>query len=178
MIDQEHHENGNGLGAIEGTLHPETELLGVENHERESDPEDEHLGNGSLEASHTEESLETTDVVVRDHEVLYSPADQGQAETPEDVVCSRSPEPVDPASDLHTEEDATHEPLHEVSAKDEESKQEGAKDDIAVIVGLLESTSFTSKHILQGPDEAATNDLLTPISDKDRLRIGEIPDEE
>lgn len=178
-VHQGHYENGNGLEAAEGTLHPVFEPLDVENHEHESDREDEHLGNGSLEASHTSESLETTDgASARDQEeAIYSPVNQDQVETPEDAA--RSPEPVDPASDLHADY-ANPEPPYKVSAiatEDEEPKQV-AKDDIADIVGLLESTSFTSKHILQGPDEGVANSLPTPGSDKERQRIGEIPDEE
>jgi len=72
-----------------------------------------------------------------------------------------------------------YEPPHEGSLDaPEEPKQEWAKDDIADMVGLLESTSFTSKHILQGSDESVANGSHTPYLEKERQRIGEIPDEE
>ena len=181
-IHQGHHENGNGVGAAEETLHPEIEQLDTENHEHESDREEEHLGNGSLEVSYIEEPLDTTDdASVHDHEVVHCPVDQVNVETPQDLVSSHSPESVDPASVSHAEDDAASEPPHEANldaVEDEEPKQEGVKDDIADIVGLLESTSFTSKHILQESDEGVTNDSHTPGSDKERQRIGEIPDEE
>ena len=182
-VHQGHHENGNGVEAAEEALHPEIEQLDTENHEHGSDREDEHLGNGSLEVSYVEEPLDTADdASVHDHEeVVHCPVDQDHVEAPRDPVRSRSPESVDPASVLHDEDDATLEPPHEVSVdavEDEEPKQEGAKDDIADIVGLLESTSFNSKHILQGPDEGVAINSHTPSSDKERQRIGEIPDEE
>lgn len=164
---QGHHENGNGVA--EEILHPAIDLLDAENHEHGSDPEGEHLENGSLEASYTEEPLETSDgASAHGHEE----ADEEQVETPGDLVRSPSPEPVGPTPGLHVEDDATSESLHEVNvdtAEDAEPNQEGVKDDIADIVGLLESTSFTSKHILQGSDEAVAIESHTP---------GEIPDEE
>jgi hypothetical protein len=176
----EHHGNGNGVGVgllVTGeTLHPETVLSDSESHE--------HEGLGSPEVSYIEEPPETTDEAsVYDHEeAAHSPVDQEHVEEPEELFRSHSPESVDPASDLHhAEDDVTSEPLYEVgvdTAEDGESEQERMKDDIADIVGLLESTSFTSKNILQGPDEGVVNDLRIPGSDKERLRIGEIPDEE
>ena len=158
--------------------------MDAENHEPESDREAEHLGNGSLEASYIEDPLDTStdDVSSHEHdEVIHCPADQEHVETPQDLVRSRSPESVDP---VYAEGDAAIELPHEVTVdvvEDEEQKQEEVKDDIADIVGLLESTSFTSKHILQGSDEGVVNDPQiphTPGSDKERQRIGEIPDEE
>lgn len=118
------------------------------------------------------------DASAHDHEeVVYSPVDQSQEDTPEDLV--RSFESVDPtASILHAEDNATSETLDEVGADTVEPNQEGVKDYIADMVGLLESTSFTSKHILQGPDEGISSDLPPLGSDKERQRIGEIPDEE
>jgi len=96
-------------------------------------------------------------------------------EEPEEHVRSHSPESVGPAPDLRPEDDAAPEPLRGVGVG---AAGDGEKDDIADIVGLLESTSFTSKHILQGHDEGAANGSRTPGSDKERLRIGEIPDED
>lgn len=172
-VHQEHHENGNGVEVVEETSHPEIGPFDAESHE------DEYLGNGSLDASYTEESLDTMDdASAHDHEeVVYSPVDQSQEGTPEDLV--RSFESVDPtASILHAEDNATSETLDEVGADTVEPNQEGVKDYIADMVGLLESTSFTSKHILQGPDEGISSDLHPLGSDKERQRIGEIPDEE
>ena len=174
-VEEGHHENGNeadvGLLASGDALHHEIVPSDAGNHEHESDPEYEHLENCSLEVGYTEEPSETTDgISVHDH-----------YKEPEELPRSHSPESIDPASDLSIEGDAGPEPLHEVSGDavdDEELKQGREKDDIADIVGLLESTSFTSKHILQGSDEGAVNDSLTPGLDKERQRIGEIPDEE
>jgi hypothetical protein len=182
-VHRGHHANGNGVEFAEEALHPEIGQLDAGVHEHESDREDEHLGNGSLEVRYIEESLDTADdASVHDHEeVVHSPVDREHAETPRDLVRSRSPELIDPASVLHAEDDATPEPPHEVgvdTVEGEESRQEGMKDEIADIVGLLESTSFTSKHILQGSDEGVSNGSHTSGSDKERLRIGEIPDEE
>ena len=178
-----HHENGNGVEAAEETLHPEIDQLDAKNHEPESDREAEHLGNGSLEVSYIEEPLDASadDVSLHDHEeVIHCPADQEHVETPQDLIRSPPPESVDPVPVLRAEDDAAIELPHEVSIDvvEDEQKQEQVKDDIADIVGLLESTSFTSKHILQGSDEGVVNDPLTPVSDKERQRIGEIPDEE
>jgi len=173
------HENGNGVGvgvlATGETLHPETEPSDAENHEHGSDLEHEHLGNGSLEVGYTDEPSETTE------KVAHSPSDRDHVEEPEELVRSHTPESADPDSDPRVEGNITPEPLHEVCAdvaEDEKPKQDGVKDDIADIVGLLESTSFTSKHILQGSDEGVVNGSRTPCSDKERQRIGEIPDEE
>lgn len=169
-MHQEHHENG--YDAVEVALHPETESLGVEDHE---------LGNDSLEVSYVEDSMEMAEVAsAHDHEeVPHSLVSQEWVEAPEDLVGFRSPEPVDPTLTLRDEDDVTPELSHEVSIDtvEEEPKPEGAKDDIADIVGLLESTSFTSKHILQGHEGIATNPR-TPGLDKEGQRIGEIPDEE
>lgn len=183
-VRQGQHENGNGVEAAEETLHPEIDQLDAENHEPGSDREAEHLGNGSLEVSYIEEPLDasTDDVGLHDHEeVVHCPTDQEHVETPQDLIRSPPPESVDPVPVLRAEDDAAIELPHEVSVdvvEDEEQKQEEVKDDIADIVGLLESTSFTSKHILQGSDEGVVTDLHSPGPDKERQRIGEIPDEE
>ena len=182
-VHQGHHENGNGVGAAEEILHPEIQQLNEESYAHESDREDEYMGNGSFEVSYVEEPLDTRDdASVHDHkEIIHCPVHQEHAETPRDLVRSRSPEFIEPALVLHAEDDVAPGPPHEVSAdavEDEEPKQEEVKDDIADIVGLLETTSFTSKHILQGSDESVVNDPHTPGSDKERQRIGEIPDEE
>lgn len=149
-----------------GTLHPETESLGAE------DDEGEHLGNGSLEVSYVEDSMDMADGASA-HDLVGL----DRVGASEDFVRSRSPEPT---LTLHDEDDATPELSLEASIDTIEGGQklEGAKDDIADIVGLLESTSFTSKHILQGPDEGIVIDPRTPGSDKEGQRIGEIPDEE
>ena len=183
-LHDQHYENGNGVGAgvlaAGGAPYPEI-VPDAESHEYESDLEHQYLGNGSLEASYTEEPSETTDEAsARDHEeAALSPVDQ--AEKPEELIGSHSPELFEPVSDPHAEGGVIPDPSHEVSvdaADDEEPKQGQAKDDIADIVGLLESTSFTSKHILQGSDESVATNSHTPGSDKERQRIGEIPDEE
>ena len=173
-VFQGHHENGNGVA--EEILHSAIDPLDAEDHEHESDPEDEHLGNGSLETGYTEPLEATDSASAHDNEV-----DQKQVESPADLIRSHSPEPVHSTPGLHAEGGATSESLHKVnvdSAEDAEPKQEDVKDEIADIVGLLESTSFTSKHILQGSDEGVANGPHTPGSDKERQRIGEIPDEE
>ncbi|KAF9649235.1 hypothetical protein BDM02DRAFT_1931491 [Thelephora ganbajun] len=186
-IHEEHPESesgvGVGLSATGEILHPEIEPSDTEDHEHGSDREHEYLGNGSPEVSYTDEHSGTTDEAggTQDHKVVQSFVDQDHVEEPEELVRSRSPESDDPASDLHAEDDVTPELPHEVSvcaAEDEELKQERTKDDIADIVGLLESTSFTSKHILQGSEEGVASNPHTPGSDKERQRIGEIPDEE
>jgi len=70
---------------------------------------------------------------------------------------------------------SSSEPPHEGNLDaPEELKQEWVKDDIADIVGLLESTSFTSTHILEGVANRSQDSFL----EKERQRIGEIPDEE
>ena len=142
----------------------------TETHEQESDYEYGHLGNGSLEESYTEEPTETTEEVsLHDYEeAIHSQTDQVHVEEPEELVRPHSPEFLD-----HTEGDVLPR-----AASSEEREQEQAKDDIADIVGLLESTSFSSKHILQGSDEGVTPDSRTPGSDTERRGIGEIPDEE
>lgn len=164
-------------------LYPEIEPSDAETHEHGSDLEHEHLGNDPLEVGCTDEPSETADEVgTHDREeVAHSSSDRDHVEGPEELVRSHSPESADPVSDPHVEDNATPEPPHEVhvdAAEDEELKQDGVKDDIADIVGLLESTSFTSKHILQGSDEGVVNGSHIPGSDKERQRIGEIPDEE
>jgi hypothetical protein len=177
------HENGNGfekgLLAAEETTHPEIEPMGAENHHPESDREHEHLGNGSLEVSYTEEPSDFVDEsLVHDCETALASVDQSHVEEPEDSVRSES---GGPASDVQVEADAASEPPHEDSVDIvKESKQKWAKDDIADVVGLLESTSFTSKHILQGSDGSVINDSHASGSEKEkeRQRIGEIPDEE
>lgn len=166
-VHAEHHENGNGVGegllATRQVLHPESVPSDAESHEPESDHEHEQLRNGSLEPGEPGD-----EVSLYDHEVV----NQGHVEEPE-LVGSHSPEPVDP--DHHAEGAATPEVSYEDSTH--VAGDEGqAKDEIADIVGLLESTSFTSKHILQGSDEGVVNDLGAPVSDKER--VGEIPDEE
>jgi len=144
-------------------LHPESVLSDAETHEPESDCEHGHLGNGSLETSYTEELPESTEEAS-----LHYQADQEHGEEPEDLVRSHSLESV--------EDDAVPEHPHG-AAGSEEPEQEQAKDEIADIVGLLESTSFSSKHILQGSEEGVVvSDSRTPGSDNER-RIGEIPDE-
>jgi len=174
----EHHGNGNGveagLLATAEALHLEAVLSDTETHEQESDYEHGHLENGSLEASYTEEPQETTEEAsLHDHEdVIHSPPDQEHVEEPEELVRSHSPGSTD-----HTEDDAVPELPHD-AAGSEESEQEQGKDEIADIVGLLESTSFTSKHILQGSNEGVATDSRTPGSDTERRGIGEIPDEE
>ena len=167
------HGNGNGVGAgliaTEEALYPETIPSDAETNEGESDHEHEHLGNGSLEVSYTSET--TDEAGAHDHEeVAHSPVDQEPAR-------SHSPESVDPASDLRVEGGTASESSRRVTmdaAEDEEPKRR-IKDDMAAIVGLLETTSFTSKHILQDPEAVVAISPRTPGSDK---RIGEIPDEE
>jgi len=183
-VRQGHHENGNGVEAAEETLRPEIDQLDVENHEPKSDRKAEHLGNGSLEVSYIEEPLDasTDDVSLHDHkQVIHCPTDQEHVETLQDPIRSPPPETVDPVPVLRAEDDTAIELPHEVSVdvvEDEEQKQEEVKDDIVDIVGLLESTRFTSKHILQGSDEGVVTDLHSLGPDKERQRIGEIPDEE
>ena len=183
-VHEEHHENGNGVSAgLSDTGEAGIIPSDAENYEFESDREYEHLGNGALEVSYIEEPSETTDEAsAHDHEeAIYSPVDQEHVEKPEELVRSHSPESIGPASDLQTEDDSAPESPHEVSVvatNDGKLEQGQAKDDIADIVGLLESTSFTSKHILQGSDESVTIDLPTPGSDKEVQRVGEIPDED
>lgn len=164
-MHQEHHENG----------HEVVEVALVEDHG------DEHSGNGSLEVSYIEDSMDMAEgASVHDHdEVAHSLISQEWVTAPEDLVGSRSPEPIDPTLTLLDEEDVTPELSHEVSIDtvEEEPKLEGAKDDIADIVGLLESTSFSSKHILRGHEGIDANPR-TPSLDKEGQRIGEIPDEE
>lgn len=168
-------ENGNGLETglltAEETPHPETKPLGAENHTSETDVWHEHFGNDSLEASYTEEPSENLDESrTYGHDGLaHSPVDQDHVEEPEELIRSHSPESGDPALDLRAE-----------GAVDgaEEPTQELTNDDIAGMVGLLESTSFTSKHILHGSDEGVANAPPTPSSEKERQKIGEIPDEE
>lgn len=170
--DGESRENGNGLEAglltTEETPHSETKPSGAENHESEPEVWHEHFGNGSLEASYTEEPSEDLDEPhAYGHDGLaHSSVDQDHVEEPEELVRSHSPESADPALDLHAVDGA------------EGSTPESANDDIAGMVGLLESTSFTSKHILHGSDEGVANAPLTPSSEKERQKIGEIPDEE
>ena len=159
----EHHGNGNGVEPgllVTGeALHLETS--DAETHEHGSDCEHEHLGNSSLETSYVEESLETTE----EASLEVTPTGQEHVEEPEEIVRPHSPEFID-----RTEEGA---------ASGEELEQGQAKDvEIADIVGLLESTSFTSKHILQGSDGSVTSESRTPGSDNERRGIGEIPDEE
>lgn len=157
----ESRENGNGIEAglltTEQTPHPETKPLGAENHESEPEVWHEHFGNGSLEASYTEEPSEDLDEsrAYGHDDLSYSSVDQDHVEEPEELVRSHSPE-----------------------SGAEGPTQESADGDIADIVGLLESTSFTSKHILHGSDEGVANPLLTPSPEKERQKIGEIPDEE
>lgn len=174
-------ENGNGLEAglliTEEIPHPETKPLGAENHESETDVWHENFGNGSLEASYTEEPSENLDES-RDYghdDLAHSSVDQDHVEEPEELIHSHSPESGDPAPDLHAEGDSTPEGVVDGA---EGPTQEPANDDIADMVGLLESTSFTSKHILHGSDEGVANVPLTPSSEKERQKIGEIPDEE
>lgn len=169
-------ENGNGFGTELSTTvetqQPEIEPSDAENHEPHSDREHEHLGNGSLEASYTEETSEQ--LSVHDHEEVVTPSvHQNFVEEPEELVRSHSPASGSPASDLHSE--SSHEGGMHVP---EEPEQGSANDDIADMVGLLESTSFNSKHILRGSEEGVANDSHSPGSEKDRQRIGEIPDEE
>jgi hypothetical protein len=116
----------------------------------------------------------------RNHqEAVHSSVDRGFVQEPEELVRPHSPESIPPPSDLHADDGASSEPPHEGSLDAaEEPKQEWVKDDIADMVGLLESTSFTSKHILHGSDEGAADDSHTSYLEKERLRIGEIPDEE
>ena len=182
--DGDPHENGNENGLGEAlsttgeTLHPETEPSDAGNNDLESDCGHEHFGNGSFEASYTEEPSGTTDGTSgHDHEeAVDSSVDRDFVEEPEELVRSHSPESGDPPSNLHADDGASPELPHEGASLDapEQSKQELVRDDIADMVGLLESTSFTSKHIYQGSDEAVANDLHT----KERQGIGEIPDEE
>ena len=178
---RERHENGNGpqdwLPTTGEAPHPETVPSDTPNHDLESDCGHEHFGNGSFEASYSEEPSESADGTSRhDHEeAVHSSVDRDFVEEPEDLVRSHSPESGDPPSDLHADDSATFEPPHEGSPDaPEELKREWVKDDIADIVGLLESTSYTSKRILQDSDEGMTSES----SEKERLRIGEIPDEE
>jgi len=161
--------NGNGAGAgliaTEEALYPETIPPDAETNEGESDHEHEHLGNGSLEVSYTSET--TDEAGAHDlEEVAHFPIDQEPAR-------SHSSESVDPASDLRVEDESPHKVTVD-AAEDEEPKRR-IKDDMAAIVGLLETTSFTSKHILQDPEAVVAISPRTPGSDK---RIGEIPDEE
>ena len=161
----EHHRNGveGVLLAAGEDLHHESVQSDAETHEPESDCEHGHLGNGSLETSYTEELPETTEDAS-----LHYQADQEHVEEPEEITRSNSSESV--------QDDAVPEHPHGI-AGGEELEQEQAKDEIADIVGLLESTSFSSKHILQGSDEGVVvSDSRTPGSDNER-RIGEIPDE-
>ena len=182
-VRQGHHENGNGVEAAEETLHPEINQLDAENHEPKSDREAEHLGNGSLEVSYIEEPLDasTDDVSLHDHEVIHCPTDQEHVETPQDPIRSPLLNPLTPFRYSVLRTTPLSNSPHEVSVdvvEDEEQKQEEVKDDIADIVGLLKSTSFTSKRILQGSDEGVVTDLHSLGPDKERKRIGEIPDEE
>ena len=181
----ESHENGNGLEAgllaTEETPHLETKPSGADNSEHEPDGWHEHFGNGSHETSYTEEPSENLDEsrAYGHDDLAHSSADQDHVEEPEELIRSHSPESGDPTPDLHVEVDSTSEPLQEGAMGGAEGPTQGlANDDIADMVGLLESTSFTSKHILHGPDEGVANAPLTPISEKERQRIGEIPDEE
>lgn len=153
-------QNGNGLAAGEA-LNLESVLSDTETHEPGSDCEHGHLGNGSLENSYTEELLEEAS--------LSYQADQEHVEEPEELARSRSPESVD-----HAEDDSVPDHSHDAAGSED---QEQAKDEIADIVGLLESTSFSSKHILSD-EGVATSESRTPGSDNERRGIGEIPDED
>ena len=164
----EHHRNGveAGLLAAGEAQHPESVLSDAETHEPESDCEHGHLGNGSLETSYTEELPETEEAS------LHYQADQEHVEEPEELTRSHSPESVD-----RIEDDDVPEHPHDAGGS-EELEQGRAKDEIADIVGLLESTSFSSKRVLQGSDEGVVaNDSRTSGSDNERRGIGEIPDE-
>lgn len=147
----------------------------------ESNCEHHHLGNGSFEASYTEERSEAADETSgHDHdEAIHSSVDRDFVEEPEELVRSNSPESSDPPSHPHADDGATFEPPLEGSLDSpDELKQERVKDDIADIVGLLEFTSFTSKRILHESEEGVANDSGTSYLEKERQRIGEIPDEE
>ena len=177
---EERHENGNGLEAgvptDEEVSIPEVEPLGGDHHEPESDCQHEHFENGSLEVSYTEEPSETVDesrtydlrVVARQHYV----------EDLEAFVHSHSPEPGDLTLGLTVEDDATSEPTHESSTDTNRGPNQGSpNNDIADMVGLLESTSFSSKHILQGSDDSVASDSHVSVPEKECHKIGEIPDE-
>lgn len=175
---RESRENGSVLS--EG-LSTAGEPSDAGDHDLESYCEHDHLENGSFEASYTEEPSEVVDGTGgHNHQEAVNPSvDRDFVEEPEELVRSHSPESVHPPSDLHADDDASPEPPYEGSLDvPEEPKQEWVKDDIADIVGLLESTSFTSKHILHGSDEGVADDSHTPCLEKERHRIGEIPDEE
>ena len=162
---EELHRNGVGAGLLAAgeALHPESVLSDAETHEPESDCEHGYLGNGSLETSYTEELPEEAS--------LSFQADQEHVKEPEELVNSHSPKSVD-----RVEDDDVPEHPRDAAGSEE---QEQAKDEIADIVGLLESTSFSSKHILQGSDEGViVSESRTPGSDNERRGIGEIPDED
>lgn len=171
----ESREDGNGLEAepltTEETTHLETIHSGAEGHNPGLGVLHDHFGNGSFEASYTEEPSENLDEShAYDHDgPAHSSVDQDHVEEPEEPIRSYSPESGNPTPDLH--------PGGVVDGA-EGLTRGPANDDIADMVGLLESTSFTSKHILQGSNEGVANPPLTPVSEKERQRIGEIPDEE
>ena len=174
---EEGHENGNGEGLFTAEEGSYIDPSDTEDHDHESECEHENFGNGSLEASYVEESSGVVDEAgAHDHEGTSSfSVDQNYVEEPAPLLQTRSPEPGEPTSNLRAGDDSTSEPTHEGNGS---ATEDAKQDDIADIVGLLESTSFTSKHILQGSDEGVANDSPVSSSEKERLRIGEIPDEE
>ena len=146
------------------------------NHDLQSDHGHEHFGHGSFEASYTEEPSEAIEEISVQEEVVRSSV---EVEEPEELVRSHSPESGDTPLNPHADDGTTSEPPPEGGLDNlEELKQELVNDDIADIVGLLESTSFTSKRILQESDEGVASDSYTSHSEKERQRIGEIPDED
>ncbi|KAF9778940.1 hypothetical protein BJ322DRAFT_1113816 [Thelephora terrestris] len=177
---EESHENGNGLVAEvpidQEALHHDVELSDAEPHHPGPDCQHEHFANGSLEVSWTEEPSEIVNEIR-----VHNPggvAHQHYVEDLQEFVHSHSSESGDATSDLHVEDDPVSEPAHERSLDaDQGTEQELANDDIAHMVGLLETTSFSSKHILQGSDESVASNSHIPGLEKECQKIGEIPDE-
>jgi len=177
---EESHENGNGLKmgmpTDEEVSLPEVEPLDGEHHEPEPDCQHEHFENGSLEVSYIEEPSETVDES-RTFD-LGEVARQHYVEDLEAFVHSHSPEPGDLTSYLPVQGAATSEPAHDSNTDTNGGPNQGSPDDdIADMVGLLESTSFSSKHIFQGSDDSVASDSHVSVLEKEPHKIGEIPDE-